>query len=101
MSIRNFKFFNEDDSSNLEGWASATWSYVRLENLVDYNYDVMVDNSYGIRSFLNQFPNNFIVSILSITGPTGIVHDADNFGMGWGFDITRDLIRVEWVRYRP
>jgi hypothetical protein len=97
--MKDFKFL--DDNENQPVWDGATWSYVRLENLTQYSYDVMVDNSYGIRSFLNHFPDNFIVSILSITGPTGIVHDANNFGMGWGFDITSDLIRIEWIRYRP
>jgi hypothetical protein len=97
--MKDFKFL--DDNENQPVWDSATWSYVRLENLTQYSYDIMVDNSYGIRSFLNQFPDNFIVSILSITGPNGTVHDADNFGMGWGFDITSDLIRIEWIRYRP
>ncbi len=99
VSIRNFKFLSDDEPLDFEEWDGATWSYVRLENLNQYNYDVMVENHYGIRSFLNNFPNNFIVSVLSITGPNGVVHTIDNQDTGWGFNILSDLITVQWVRY--
>ncbi len=91
----DFKFLNNNDE-----WIGATWTYVRLENLVQYDYDIMEDNCYGIRSFLNQFPDDYIVSVIAITGPNRIVHHADNPGIGWGFDITTDLIKIDWVRYR-
>ena len=99
--MKDFKFLdNDNDEMDYpEEWDGATWSYIRLEHLVQYRYEVVVEHHYGIRSFLNHFPNNFIVSILSITGPNEIRHSIDNYGIGWGFDITRDLIRVEWIRY--
>jgi hypothetical protein len=32
--------------------------------------------------------------VKSITGPDGIIHNLDNEGTGWGFDITSDLITI-------
>ena len=59
----------------------------------------MVDCHEGIHSFLNQFPVGYVVSILSIFGPNDFEHNIDNDGIGWGFDITRDLITIRWVRF--
>jgi hypothetical protein len=105
--MKPFKFFseNEDEEPSLvdieiDGWDGASWMYGRVENLDQYQYDILIDNHYGIRSFLNEFPPGFIVTILSITGPDGRIHDIDNCNNGWGFDILSDLIRIEWVRFR-
>ncbi len=101
----NFKFLSDnDDDDDLEGipfgaWDSAGWSWVRSDNMTEYDYDIIVDNHYGIHSFLNNFPNGFIVSVLSITGPNGFRHSIDTEGFGWGFDIQNDLIRIEWIRF--
>lgn len=97
--ISEFKFLtdNEDEFDSYDG---ASWMFGRVENLDQYQYDIVVENDYGIRSFLNHFPNGYIVTILSITGPNGFIHNLDNEGTGWGFDITSDLIRFEWVRFR-
>lgn len=98
--MRDFKFFEDNDEENIELYNGASWMFGRIENLDQYQYDIIADNHYGIRSFLNQFPSGFIVTVLSITGPDGLEHNADNEGTGWGFEITSDLIRVEWVRFR-
>lgn len=101
--IRDFKFFDgneEEELEIIEGWDGASWLYGRLENLDQYQYDVVVDNHYGIRSFLGCFPDGFIITILSITGPDGRLHNADSEVLGWGFDILNDLILIEWVRFR-
>lgn len=80
----------------------AIWQYGRIENLNQYRYDIMFDNHYGIRSFLNHFPSGYIAVVISITGPNGRIHNADTQYLdGWGFDILSDLIVVEWVRFRP
>lgn len=100
--IKDFKFLtdNDDDEDSFEPYDGATWIFGRMENLNQYQYDVVVENYYGIRSFLNQFPVHYIVTVISITGPNGLVHNADNDGVGWGFDILGDLITVEWIRFR-
>ena len=102
--VKDFKFFsgnNEDDSLRfIEGWEGASWQYGRRENLHEYQYDIMFDNHYGIHSFLNHFPSGYVVVVISITGPDGRIHDADNCNNGWGFDILNDLITIQWVRFR-
>jgi hypothetical protein len=101
--IRDFKFFDGNEEKELEiieGWDGASWVYGRVENLDQYQYDIVVDNHYGIRSFLGCFSDDFVITILSITGPDGRVHNADNCNNGWGFDILNDLILIEWVRFR-
>lgn len=104
--IKPFKFFSDDDDNNeidlIEvGHDGASWMYGRRENLDQYQYDIIVEDHYGIHSFLNHFPSGFVVTILSITGPNGRVHnDATQYDDGWGFDITGDLLSIEWVRFR-
>ena len=98
-----FKFLIKADEKVLcivDAWDGASWIYGRVENLVQYQYDIIIDNYLGIRSFLNPFPPEHVVCVLSITGPDGRVHDIDNNGDGWGFDILSDLITIEWVRFR-
>lgn len=101
--MREFKFFSgsEDDDLTEVGYDGASWIFGKVENLTQYQYDILVDNHYGIHSFLNNFPSGFVVTILSITGPNGRVHNDDTeYEDGWGFDITSELITIEWVRYR-
>jgi hypothetical protein len=83
----------------VERYDGASWMYGRIENLYQYNYEIIEENHYGIHSFLNQFESWFVITIISITGPDGFVHNSDNEGTGWGFDITSDLITIEWVRF--
>lgn len=100
--MRDFKFFSDnddDDESIYYGYDGASWIYGRLENLDQYRFEIVHENHYGIHSFLNNFPPAFIVTILSITGPNGLRHTIDNEGAGWGFEITRDLITIEWIRF--
>jgi hypothetical protein len=91
---------NQREESDDEEYVGASWIFCREEHIDPYVYYVVVEYHNGIRSFLHQFPYHHVVSILSITGPNGIVHSADNENTGWGFDITSDLIRVEWLRFR-
>ena len=101
--MKPFFFFeeNDDDDEILDPWDGATWTWGRLENLVQYQYDIVVNDYNGIHSFLSHFPNGFIAVVLSITGPNGRVHNIDaEYNDGWGFDITSDLITIEWVRFQ-
>jgi hypothetical protein len=102
--VRDFKFLQDNDGGDqlesVEAWNGASWMYGRIENLDQYEYDIISENHYGIRSFLGHFPGGYIVTILSITGPDGRPHTIDNIGTGWGFDILNDLISVQWVRFR-
>jgi hypothetical protein len=97
--MKPFKFLQANDDVEIEPYDGASWMFGRIENLNQYQYNILTENHYGIHSFLNQFPDWFIITVLSITGPNGFEHNADNEGTGWGFDITSDLIRVEWVRF--
>jgi hypothetical protein len=96
-----FKFLDDNEDDILEGSDNgASWVFIRVHNLIQYNYDTFTDYHYGIGSFLRNFPNNTIACVISITGPNGIIHNADNQGMGWGFDITSELIGITWCRFR-
>ncbi len=103
--ISGFKFFtgNEDDDEFLIeplDDESPSWTWTSLLPLEDYTYDVVETRSYGIHNFLSRFPNRFIVSVLSITGPNGRVHDANTqYDDGWGFDITSDLLTIKFLRF--
>ena len=96
--MKNFKFLQEHDDDVLEN-EGVSWIYGRIENLTQYNYELVTDLHYGIHSFLNQFPNHFIVTVISITGPNGVEHNIDNDGIGWGFDILNDLITIKWALF--
>ena len=108
--MREFKFFgdyNNDvdvptpiDELIDEGHNGASWHYGGRENLGQYQCEIVVEEHNGIHSFLNNFPSGFIACILSITGPNGRIHTDDTeYDDGWGFDITNDLIGIEWVRF--
>jgi hypothetical protein len=102
--IRDFKFFDgneEEELEIIEGWDGASWIYGTIEGYNQYQYDIVVDNHYGIRSFLGCFPDGYVITVLSITGPNGRVHNTNSdYPDGWGFDILNDLILIEWVRFR-
>jgi hypothetical protein len=93
--MREFKFFqdNEEEDDELVG-ASWMWGSLTINP-----FEIVVEEHYGIRSFLSQFPSHQIISVHSIVGPNGVVHNGQNVGIGWGFDITRDLIKITWLRF--
>ncbi len=100
--VKDFKFFQDNDKDYvlLDEYNGASWLYGRRENLNQYRYEIVLEQYHGIHSFLNNFPARFIVTVLSITGPNGRIHTADTeYADGWGFDITNDLILIEWVRF--
>ncbi len=81
--IGGFKFLTDNDEY-FDSYDGPSWMFCNVE---DFN------------RLLNQFPNGYIVSVVSIVGPNGIEHTIHNDGQGWGFDITSDLITVQWVRF--
>ena len=91
--MRYFKFFEDNE----EEWEGASWMWRSLP--VQARYEVVIEEHRGIRSFLSQFPSYEIISVISIEGPDGFVHNRENDGTGWGFDITRDLIKITWIRF--
>lgn len=101
--MRDFKFFNNNEDEEIENhpFEGASWMWCDSTSIVvDYPHDIIVDYHYGIHSFLRQFRLYYVVSVVSITGPNDFEHNITNDGTGWGFDITRDLIMVRWVRFR-
>lgn len=93
--MRHFKFFEENE----EEWEGASWMWRRIP--VQARYEIVIEEHYGIRSFLSQFSPHQIINVHSIVGPNGVVHNRDNEGVGWGFDIKRDLIKITWIRFLP
>lgn len=100
--MRPFKFLQDNDyDDDIEVHEGASWVFGRREYVDPNRYEIVEEYHYGIHSLLNHYPSHYIVTILNITGPNGIIHDIDNEGTGWGFDITSDLIRIEWLRFLP
>jgi hypothetical protein len=91
--MRDFKFFEDNE----EEWEGASWMWRRIPTRS--RFEIVIEEHYGIHSFLSQFPSHEIISVHAIVGPNGFVHNRQNDGVGWGFDITRDLIKVTWIRY--
>ena len=104
MKLGEFKFLtnNEDSFDDEDGdYVGASWIWVREETMVRLygnRYTTIREQHYGIHSLLSRFEGPQIVNVKSITGPNGFVHNIDNDGTGWGFDITTDLITVEYFR---
>ena len=102
--MKPFQFLNNDeygDELTFTRYEGASWMYGWIENLDQYQHEIVIEHHYGIHSFLNHFPVGFIVVILTITGPNGRIHNIDSeYSDGWGFDILSDLLIIEWVRFR-
>jgi hypothetical protein len=92
--MREFKFFQDNEEE--EDFDGASWTWCNLPVLNPYH--IVLEEHYGIRSFLSQFDRNSIVSVYSIEGPDDFIHNRENNGIGWGFDILNDLIKVTWIR---
>lgn len=97
--MRPFKFLRKEIEDEDDEFNYASWTFVNPANIEEHNYSLVQNNCYGIRSFLHLFPAGHIVGVVSITGPNGVVHSIDNEGIGWGFDITSELIEVVWARF--
>lgn len=93
--MREFKFFQDNEEDDESDGASWMWSGIPVSN----PYQIVLEEHYGIRSFLSQFDDYVIVNIYSIEGPDGVIHNRENNGIGWGFDILNDLIKVTWIRF--
>ena len=39
--------------------------------------------------------------LMAIVGPNGVVHNGENEGIGWGFNIQTDPIHVTYLSYIP
>jgi len=106
--VRDFKFLtdNDDDGFEIEplGDNSPSWVWVSLwPESIDETHEVMITHHEGIRDFLSMFPNRAIIPVLKITGHIGqeerIHTGTQEYNDGWGFDITSDLLTIEWIRY--
>jgi hypothetical protein len=103
MSVSDFKFFSDNDCTLDDGgdYVGASWIWVREETMARLHgnrYTTIREQHYGIYSLLSRFEGPQIVNVKSITGPNGFVHNIENDGTGWGFDILSDLITVEYFR---
>jgi hypothetical protein len=97
MSLREFKFFADNNIHNYEDSPGASWMWVSEEYMTEMygeRYSVDTIQCRGISSFLSEFIPNTIVKVKSITGPLGLIHNMDNDGIGWDFDITSELITI-------
>jgi hypothetical protein len=106
--IRDFKFLsnnNEDEIPegyiNLENIAMASWMWESLMVPSTATYQIVSVDTNGIIEFLRMFPSEMIVPVSSIVGPNGVVHNSENEGNGWGFNIQTDPIHITYLRYIP
>jgi hypothetical protein len=105
--MKSFKFLSNDDDEMEEylNDSSPSWMWgeeFHMSPVRDYDWRMNVTVSNGIRDFLSRFPDYFIVPVHSITG-NGIRHSFGNRndGMGWGFDITSELLTIEYFTLIP
>lgn len=94
--MREFKFF-EDNEWEEEEYGGASWMWRSIP--IQSHFEILIEEHYGIQSFLSQFESHQIISVHAIVGPDGVVHNRNNDGIGRGFDITRDLIRITWIKF--
>ena len=106
--IRDFKFLsdnNEDEIPegyiNLENVEIATWMWESLMVPSTATYQIVSVDTDGIIEFLRIFPSEMIVPVSSNVGPNGVVHNGENEGIGWGFNIQTDPIHITYLRYIP
>lgn len=106
--IRDFKFLsnnNEDEIPegyiNLENIEMASWMWESLMVPSTETYQIVSVDTNGIIEFLRMFPSEMIVPVSSIVGPNGVVHNSENEGNGWGFNIQTDPIHITYLRYIP
>jgi hypothetical protein len=103
--IRRFKFLTDNDDDipegyiNLENVNIASWMWESLMEPSDATYDIVSVDVNGIIEFLRMFPSDMIVPVSSIVGPNGTVHNGENEGFGWGFNIQTDPIHITYLRY--
>jgi hypothetical protein len=108
--VRNFKFLtdNDEDIYPLEEvyadeMASWMWSFNWENRLAGLPHEVMTTTHMGIHDFLYMFPNNMIVPVIRIRGEVDGVErihtGVEQYEDGWGFDITNDLLTIDWIRF--
>ena len=105
--MRNFKFLSDNDDSDDDILPlddnRPSWIWVPRPESTEHTHEVIITHHEGIRDFLSMFPDHTIVPVLKITGYNGVeerVHTGvEEYPDGWGFDITSDLLTIEWIRY--
>ena len=102
--INDFKFFG-DNITFLDD-DSPSWMYETLfQPSPDVPYNVIVSEHRGIREFLSMFPIRSIVVVRKLSAwceADGGIREHDGIIQyldGWGFDITRDVLTVEWLKF--
>jgi len=105
--IKDFKFLQDNDDDipegyiNLENVEIASWMWESLMVPSDITYDLVTVQVNGIIEFLRMFPPQMIIPVSSIISQNGVIHNVENEGIGWGFNIQTDPITVTYLRYRP
>ena len=106
--IRDFKFLTDNDEDeipegyiNLENVEIATWMWESLMIPSTETYQIVSVDTNGIIEFLIILPSEMLVPVSSIVGPNGVVHNGENEGIGWGFNIQTDPIHITYLSYIP
>ena len=105
--IKDFKFLTDNDDDmpegyiNLENVEIASWMGESSMDPSDEMYDIISVDTNGIIEFLRMFPSQMVIPVSSIVGPNGVVHNSENEGNGWGFNIQTDPIHITYLSYRP
>ena len=103
--MRPFKFLNDNQEDVFvpTNNYNSSWMWANEHPLTDpegYHWELTEHRAHGIESFLHFFPNGFIIPVHSITC-NGIRHDCNSPRFGWGFDITSDLLFIEYYTLIP
>lgn len=107
--MKSFKFLSDnDDIDDMDDMvylddSSPSWMWqCHWPDVINTRHEVKISHHAGIHGFLSMFPDYSITPVISITGPNNRVHTCDGeYDDGWGFDITEDIITVQWINFLP
>lgn len=100
--MKKFKFLNNDnhvEELSIEEWDGASWMWYMEAPPARAMFHIVEVQTNGIHEFLRMFPIEMIVMVDRIVGPNGIIHDGNNTGEGWGFDITSDPLTIRYLEF--
>ena len=102
--MRGFKLLSGDINPQTVSLRTAnSWRFVfDSENSTELlNNNHVVSGTYqGIHDFLSTFPDGYIVMVVSIEGPSDIIHfNSGQYDYGWGFNILEDSLQITFLSF--
>ena len=101
--MKGFKLLSGDENQQVVEQPTTFWRFLfDTENPVELlNDNHVVSGTYhGIRDFLSSFPEGYLVTVVSIVGPSDVTHfKMDNMSMVGGFNILEDTLQITFLSF--